>query len=129
WSNVERGQQHQFSADQIDAIAAAVGEDPYYIFTGKRPQPITSLAAQVNAMDLDHWAEDTILTVARQEERRVKEQRQDTVTVHVERLVAAGFPREQALRAAQALLPTEPASEEGHEENQESGERREASGN
>ena len=126
-SRIERGQS-EVSVDDFHALADALLEDPYYLFTGKRAASVGTLAAQVDRLTLDHWGEDAVLQTAQREARRYAEQqaRSSEVSEHVERLVAAGFPRAEAQRAAEVMLGTARTSETDPEATQEEPPLREA---
>jgi transcriptional regulator with XRE-family HTH domain len=75
YSKIESGRQKTLSVEDLHALAGALDEDPYYLFTGLRVQNVSHLAAQIDRLDLDEWGQDAVLETAQREARRTREQR------------------------------------------------------
>ena len=113
-SFIETGRQKTIAPEQLQALADALHEDPYYLFTGKRSHALGPVAGRVHEIEsrveLDWYARDAIVAVAEREAQRVRDQQRDSEGV-MARLLEAGFDREAAARAIQAMRETDGASD------------------
>lgn len=90
YSKIESGSQKTLSVEDIYVLAAALDEDPYYLFTGLRAQLVGDLAARIDRLELDSWGEDAIWDTAQREAKRYQQQRE------AEAMKRAGLSDEEA---------------------------------
>jgi transcriptional regulator with XRE-family HTH domain len=113
-SKIERGAQKTLSPDQVQCLARALGEDPYYLFTGTRPHEFGPVAGRIHQIEsaakaagapLDFYAADNIIAVAEREAQRVREQNVESEFERVRQaLITAGVDRDLLDRAAPAAM-------------------------
>src|SRR3990167_7661529 len=113
-SEIETGERKTITPDEVRCLALALGEDPFYLFTGERQHALGPVAGRVHEIesrvDLDWYARDAIVAVAEREAQRVRDQARSSESV-MARLLEAGFDRDAAARAIQAMREPDGASE------------------
>ena len=71
YSKIESGSQKTISVEDLQVLAAALDEDPYFLFTGLRTQNVGSLAARIDRLELDSWGEDAVWETAQRAKAEV----------------------------------------------------------
>lgn len=100
FSKVELGRVERVTPAEVRQLAAQLRVDDYWLFTGRHPQRVSDLAAQIDRLDLDEWGQRAVLEVARREAARASDQ-QARYDLIQRQMLDAGIPLDATQRAVE----------------------------